>query len=59
MLEINYKNANYYKNNSTTFKENDQFFKFTRHVSTELQSSSVEWFHGKASWIISRQKNAN
>jgi len=24
------------------FKENDQFFKFARHVSTELLSSSVE-----------------
>jgi len=24
--------------------ENDQFFKFTKHVSTELLSSSVEWF---------------
>ena len=29
------------------FKENDQFFKFTGHVSTELLSSSVEWLQSK------------
>ena len=34
---------------SRYLKENDNFFKFTKHVSTELLSSSVEWFtkHGK------------
>ena len=26
------------------FKKNDQFFKSTKYVSTELLSSSVEWF---------------
>ena len=36
--------TNLIKINIEYFKENDQFFKFTKHVSTELSSSSVEWF---------------